>query len=56
MKPFVDPTSRPIDSPVDDDLNESYLNETDIPADSFENEQSTSVADDSIMKFAASQP
>ena len=30
MKSFVDPSSRPIDPPVDDDLNEPYLDETDI--------------------------
>ena len=41
MEPFVDPSSRPIDPPFGDDLSEPYLEETDIPLDSFQNEQST---------------
>ena len=36
MKPFVDPALRPIEPPIDDDPSEPYLDESDIPADSFE--------------------
>ena len=59
MKPFVDPSSRPIDPPVGDDLSEPYLEETDISLDSFENEQSTGVTNDPKTcseTLVASQP
>ena len=36
MKPFVDPALRPIEPPIDDYPSEPYLDESDIPADSFE--------------------
>ena len=36
MKPFVDPNQRPIDSPLFDDPAEPYLDESDIPKDCFE--------------------
>ena len=36
MKPFVDPNLRPIDPPPFDDPAEPYLDEADIPKDSFE--------------------
>jgi len=36
MKPFVDSALRPIDPPVNDDPDEPYLHETDIPKDCFE--------------------
>ena len=42
MKPFVDPALRPIEPPVDDDPSEPYLDESDIPADSFEVSESSS--------------
>ena len=36
MKPFLDPTLRPIDPPLFDDATEPYLDEADIPKDCFE--------------------
>ena len=36
MKPFVDPSLRPIDPPPFDDPAEAYINESDIPKDCFE--------------------
>ena len=36
MKPFVDPNQRPIDSPLFDDPAEPYLDESDIPKDCIE--------------------
>ncbi|XP_044164848.1 uncharacterized protein LOC122948816 [Acropora millepora] len=42
MKPFVDPALRPIEPPIDDDPTEPYLDEADIPADSFEVSESSS--------------
>ena len=42
MKPFVDPALRPIEPPIDDDPSEPYLDESDIPADSFEVSKSSS--------------
>ena len=36
MKPFVDPALRPIEPPSNHDPSEPYLDESDIPADSFE--------------------
>ena len=35
MKPFVDPASRPIEPPKNDEPNEPYLDQSDIPIDSF---------------------
>ena len=40
MKPFVDPALRPIKPPSNDDPSEPYLDESDIPADSFEASES----------------
>ena len=40
MKPFVDPALRPIKPPSNDDPSEPYLDESDIPADSFESSES----------------
>ena len=40
MKPYYDPDLRPIDPPLVDDPNEPYLEESDIPEDCFEVEQS----------------
>ena len=42
MKPFVDPALRPIEPPIDVDPSEPYLDEADIPADSFEVSESSS--------------
>ena len=42
MKPFVDPALRPIEPPIDDDPSGPYLDESDIPADSFEVSESSS--------------
>ena len=42
MKPFVDPALRPIEPPSNDDPSEPYLDESDIPADSFESSKSHS--------------
>ena len=42
IKPFVDPALRPIEPPSDDDLSEPYLDESGIPADSFEPGESNS--------------
>ena len=42
MKPFVDPALRQIEPPIDDDPSEPYLDESDIPADSFEVSESSS--------------
>ena len=42
MKPFVDPALRPIEPPSNDDPSEPYLDESDIPADSFEVSESSS--------------
>ena len=36
MKPSIDPSLRPIDPPLFDDPSEPYLDESDIPDDSFE--------------------
>ena len=47
MKPFVDPTSTPIEAPIDDDLSEPFLDESDIPAESFEASESSSHYNDS---------
>ena len=38
MKAFIDPDLRPIDPPLLDDPSEPYLDETDLPNDSFEKE------------------
>ena len=35
MKPFVDPSLRPIEPPLVDDPNQPDLDESDIPKDSF---------------------
>ena len=43
MKPFVDPALRPIEPPIDDDPSEPYLDESDIPADSFEVSESSTM-------------
>ena len=40
MKPFVDSALRPIEPPSNDDPSEPYLDESDIPADSFEPSES----------------
>ena len=42
MKPFVDPALRPIEPPIDNDPSEPYLDESDIPGDSFEVSESSS--------------
>ena len=42
MKPFVDPALRPIEPPSNDELSEPYLDESDIPVDSFELGESNS--------------
>ena len=42
FKLIVDPALRPIDPPIDDDLSKPYLDESDIPADSFEVSESGS--------------
>ena len=42
MKPFVAPALRPIEPPIDDDQSEPYLDESGIPADSFEVNESSS--------------
>ena len=42
LRPFFDPALRPIETPVDDDPSEPYLDESDIPADSFEVSKSSS--------------
>ena len=42
MKPYYDPDLRPIDPPLVDDPGEPYLEESDIPEDSFETEQTVS--------------
>ena len=38
MKPFIDPSLRPIEPPLFDDPSEPYLDESDIPDDCFESE------------------
>ncbi|PFX16158.1 Retrovirus-related Pol polyprotein [Stylophora pistillata] len=38
MKPFIDPSLRPIEPPLVDDPSEPYLDESDIPDDCFESE------------------
>ena len=40
MKPFIDPSLRPIEPPLFDDPSEPYLDESDIPDDCFESELS----------------
>ena len=58
MKPFFDPTLRPIDPPLEDDPNEPYLDEVDIPEDCFEAEktgESSVVTVDTSAKTASSQ-
>ena len=42
MKPFIDPALRPIEPLVDDGPSEPYLDESDVPADSFEVSESSS--------------
>ena len=42
MKTFVDHALRPIEPLIDDDPNEPYLDESDIPVDSFEVSESSS--------------
>ena len=42
MKTFVDPALWPIEPPIDYDPSEPYLDESDIPADSFEVSESSS--------------
>ena len=54
MKPFVDPESRPIDPQLFDNVSEPYLDETDIPSDSFEDEQVQN--DNQSVKESSSQP
>ena len=49
MKPFVDPASRPIKPPSNDEPNEPYLDESDIPADSFEPSESNSHSNGTII-------
>ena len=51
IKPFVDPALRPIEPPIDDDPSEPYLDESDIPADSFE--VSESISHDNDKNFTA---
>ena len=46
MKPFVDPSLRPIEPPIDDDPSEPYLDESDIPVDSIEVSESSSLDND----------
>ena len=59
MKPYYDPDLRPIDPPLVDDPNETYLEESDIPEDCFEVEQSVSAgnsAQTSPPNHVVSQP
>ena len=42
MKPFVNRALRPIEPPIDDDPSEPYLDESNIPANSFETSESNS--------------
>ncbi|XP_015755937.1 PREDICTED: probable chromo domain-containing protein LHP1 [Acropora digitifera] len=59
MKPFVDPALRRIEPPIDDDPSEPYLDESDIPADSFEVSESRSHDNDTNVtaeKHDACQP
>ena len=49
MKPFVDPALRPIEPPSDDDPSEPYLDEPDIPADSFEPSESNNPNSDTSV-------
>ena len=42
MKSFVHPGLRSIEPPIEDDLSEPYLDESDIPADSFQVSESSS--------------
>ena len=49
MKPFVDPALRPIEPPSDDDPSEPYLDESDIPADSFEPSESNNLNSDTSV-------
>ena len=46
MKPFVDPASRPIETPSNDDPSEPYLDESDILADSFDPSESNNHSSD----------
>ena len=58
LKPFFDPALRPIDPPLEDDPNEPYLDEVDIPEDCFEAEktgESSVVTVDTSAKTASSQ-
>ena len=50
MKPFVDPALRPIEPPSNDDPSEPYLDESDIPADSFEPSESNNHSSDTSVR------
>ena len=59
MKPYYDPDLRAIDPPLVDDPNEPYLEESDIPEDCFEVEQSVNAgnsAPTSPPNHVVSQP
>ena len=53
MTPFVDPALRPIEPPIDDDPSETYLDKSDIPADSSSFEVSESSSHDNDMDVTA---
>lgn len=55
MKPFIDPSLRPIDSPAFDDPSEPYLDESDIPEDCFLKEQAVDSNDVSSEKIQVSE-
>ena len=49
MKHFYDPADWPIHPPQEDDLNEPYLDESDLPTDSFEPADSSTTPNTNVQ-------
>lgn len=56
MKPYYDPASRPISPPEEDDPYEPYLDETELPDDSFDLPTSSSTQDNAQVPMELTDP
>ena len=56
MKPYYDPASRPISPPEEDDPYEPYLDETELPDDSFDLPTSSSTEDNAQVPMELTDP
>ena len=56
MKPYYDSASRPISPPEEDDPSEPYLDETELPDDSFDLLTSSSTEDNAQVPMELTDP